>query len=467
MPHDSFVPDAATLYAWIEQVFAQGTRRPGYPADQWAEQFCLDQFRAFGLEHARLDPVQVPYWESRAATLHVEADGETMDLECMALPFSEPGEVAGELVPFDMAGEERRGKLALCDVQLTRLPPTFPVARRLKNAQLLDGAPDAARQADFCYDPRDTFTGAEQVLPFSPALQEVMEPAIAAGAIGFVGVLRGYPGGGRDYYVPYDGIERPIPGIWITEHDGDRLRALLKRGAVQARLTVDAERTHRTCHNVIAELPGADDEWVVIGTHHDGPWSSAVEDGSGIALVLAQAAYWAQVPAAERPHRLVFLITAGHMAAAAGTHGFIERYRADLERIVLEVHLEHAANEVVERDGTLVATGESEARWWFTSRAPDLEAAVWQAMEAEGLDRSLLIEPEALGERPTTDGGPFHQAGVPLVNYLTAPFYLFDSMDTMDKIHRDSLVPVTRAAIRIIESTRGVSAAAMRAAIIG
>jgi len=36
-------------------------------------------------------------------------------------------------------------------------------------------------------------------------------------------------------------------------------------------------------------------------------------------------------------------------------------------------------------------------------------------------------------------------------------------MDTLDKIHRPSLAPVTRAAIRIVESTAGVSAAAMRA----
>ncbi len=67
------------------------------------------------------------------------------------------------------------------------------------------------------------------------------------------------------------------------------------------------------------------------------------------------------------------------------------------------------------------------------------------------------------GPKPTTDGADFYLAGVPLVNYLTAPFYLFDAMDTLDKVHRPSLVPVTRAAIRVVESTMGVSAAAMRA----
>ena len=129
---------------------------------------------------------------------------------------------------------------------------------------------------------------------------------------------------------------------------------------------------------------------------------------------------------------------------------------------MLEVHLEHTANEFAEVDGRLEPTGHPEARWWFTSRIPRLEASVRAAIESEELGRSLLMPPTAFGPRPTTDGSEFYVAGVPIVNYLTAPFYLFDSCDTMDKIHRPSLVPVTRAAIRIIESTAGVSAAEMR-----
>jgi hypothetical protein len=202
----------------------------------------------------------------------------------------------------------------------------------------------------------------------------------------------------------------------------------------------------------------------VIGSHHDGPWASAVEDGSGIALVLAQAAYWSKVPREQRPHRLVFLLNAGHMAGGAGTKAFIAAHREALAQVVLEIHLEHAATEVVAgADGALVTTGLPEARWWFTTRLARLERAVREAIEAEGLERSLMLKPDVFGPHPTTDGGFFHLEGVPLVNYLTAPFYLFDAMDTLDKIHRPSLVPVTRATIRLIESTAGVSAAAMRA----
>jgi hypothetical protein len=237
---------------------------------------------------------------------------------------------------------------------------------------------------------------------------------------------------------------------------------MIAKEPTRVRLDVEAQRETITTYNIVGELPGADDDTVIIGSHHDGPWASAVEDGSGIALVLAQAAYWARVPQAERPHRLLFLLNAGHMAGGAGTRAFIAAHRAELSRVVLELHLEHTANECAEQDGVVRPTGEPEARWWFTTRGARLESAVRAAIESERLTRSIILPPDAFGAHPTTDGGFFHLEGVPLVNFLTAPFYLFDAMDTLDKIHRPSLVPVTRAAIRIVESTAGVSAKAMR-----
>jgi hypothetical protein len=293
----------------------------------------------------------------------------------------------------------------------------------------------------------------------------VMEPDMKAGAAGFIGTLSGYPGDSCDYYVPYDALERPIPGVWVRGSDGARLREWLEEGGVLVRLVVDSERRSITTHNVVGELPGADDEIVIIGSHHDGPWSSAVEDASGVALVLSQAQYWSQVPREDRPHRLVFLLNSGHMAGGAGAKAFIQAHRAKLERTVLELHLEHTANEFEESGDGLRPTGQPESRWWFTSRNSELEAAVRTAIESEDIRRSLILPPTAFGDRPTTDGGDFHLAGVPVVNYLAAPFYLFDSCDTLDKIHRASLVPVTRAAIRLVEWTAGRTAASVRAGV--
>lgn len=448
MPTDELIHSEQQIYGWIQEVFDKGVRRPGHPADRWAEEHCLERFRALGLENVRHEPVELPYWEPRSASLRVTADGKAQEVPCSALPHSTPeAEVEAPLVAFDAGLPERvKGAIALYDVPLLRM----------RHAML-------AGLASWVYDPGATFAETTQVLPFGREIQGVTEPAMAAGAAGFVGVLSGYPGDSKDYYVPYDAVARPLPGVWISGSDGARLRDALAGGPVTAKLSVDSARETITTYNVVGELPGADEETVIIGSNHDGPWASAVEDGSGIALVLAQAEYWSRLPREERPHRLVFLLNSGHMAGAAGCRAFVEGHGDGLARTVLEVHLEHAANEFAEVDGKLQPTGHPEARWWFTSRIPHLESAVRAAIEAEELGRSLLMPPTAFGPRPTTDGSEFYVAGVPIVNYLTAPFYLFDSCDTMDKIHRPSLVPVTRAAVRIIESTAGVSAAEMRA----
>ena len=47
----------------------------------------------------------------------------------------------------------------------------------------------------------------------SPADQS---PSIDAGATAFVGSLQGYPGDSFEYYVPYDAIDREIPGVWVA-----------------------------------------------------------------------------------------------------------------------------------------------------------------------------------------------------------------------------------------------------------
>jgi hypothetical protein len=205
---------------------------------------------------------------------------------------------------------------------------------------------------------------------------------------------------------------------------------------------------------VIAELPGEGDDWVIIGSHHDAPWASAVEDASGVALVLAQAAYWSAVPRKERPHNLMFVLHAGHMCASVGGRAFVETHATLLERTVLEVHLEHVAKELT--------TDQPEPRWWFTSTIPALEAAVDSAIKKHDLRRSLVLRPNTFAPNPPTDGSVFDKAGVPLVSYLSAPVYLFDSVDTVDKIHVPSLEPITGAVIDIIKFTSGQTATSMR-----
>lgn len=446
-PFGAPVPAAPEMLGWIDRICERGIRRPGYPADDWATEWAAERFRQLGLRDVHLEPVSLARWEPLQWALRLwrtDAPGDVLDPRCFPLPHSavSPGGIEARVARMD---QDVRDAIAVRTVTLSRLPQT--VAR------------DLAMRA---YDPDGEFSSLVQTLPFGREIQQVMEPALEAGAAGFVGVFDA-PWESCDYYVPYDAVERPIPGVWIGRSDGERVAALFEGGPVIGRLMVDSVRETVVTHNVVGTLPGRSEEWVIIGSHHDGPWASAVEDASGIALVLAQARYWVRVPPSERPHNLLFLLTSGHMHHGAGTAAFIAQNRTLLERVVLEVHLEHPARECRGEGGRLLATDAPEVRWWFTSRKERLIDAVEDALREEDLRRSLIMPPDVFGPSPTTDGGFFHLAGVPLVNFLTAPMYLFDAQDTLDKIHVPSLVPVTRAAIRIIASTRGTTAAQMRA----
>jgi hypothetical protein len=452
------------MFKWIEEVVTQGIRRPGYPADRWTEKFIFDKFKDLGLQALRFEPVESSFWKDSHARLAVIAHQTTVEIECFPVPLSEPTVIEGPLAMWDPTDPAAvSGKVAVYELRFGSLPDEFPVLARRGATSATSPSPKALIEAGWAFDPDRTFVEGRHRLPFATELQDTMEPAIAAGAIGFVGVLRGYPSGGCEYYVPYDGTPRPIPGVYVSERDGDRLLELLEDDTAQASIDVVAERGTTTSRNVVGELPGVDDDWVIIGTHHDAPWASAVEDGTGIALLLAQAAAWASVSQNDRPHRLIFLTTAAHMSAAAGTRSFIERHRPMMDRTVLEVHLEHAAlDSPPDRQALDATTTRVTPRWWFTTEIPMLEQVVWDAIVAHRLDRSLILTPDALAPFPTTDGGLFHLAGVPLVNYLTAPWYLFDPADTLDKVDQDTLSKVSRATYDIVRSTANVSAKQMR-----
>lgn len=459
------LPPTSEMLGWIDEVVAQGIRRPGYPADRWAEEFIFDKFEQLGLQSVRFESVEAALWKDSHAQLTVVARQRTTEFECFPVPMSEPTGVEGPIVHWDSTDPAAvAGKVALYELRFGSLPDEFPVFSRRPAAKRPSTSPDALVASGWAFDPDQTFADGRHRVPFATELQDTMEPAIAAGAIGFIGVLRGYPSGGCEYYVPYDGRPRPIPGVYVSERAGDRLLELLENDAARATIEVVAERGSTTTRNVVGELPGTDDEWVIVGTHHDAPWASAVEDGTGIAMVLAQATAWAAVPQRDRPHRLIFLATGAHMSAAAGTRAFIERHRQMLDRTVLEVHLEHAALDSPPEGLPLdVASTRVTPRWWFTTENPVLEQIVWDAIVEHHLDRSLVLTPDALAPFPTTDGGPFHLEGVPLVNYLAAPWYLFDPADTVDKVDHTSLLKVSRAAFDIVRATANVSAARMRA----
>lgn len=452
--HDELLTDTDTMMGWIAEIFAQGIRRPGYPADDWVEVWASEHFSAFGLENVRLDPIDVKRWEPLNCSLAVWRDGspgQSISLPCFPVPFSAHTAGLEAEIALSTGDDDLTGRIAIVENRFLALPQSI-----------------LAGFARWVYDPDGEVPTHTQVLPFGNAFTNVMGGVIDRGAAGFVGILRGLPWDTDRYYVPYNAHERPIPGIWLSARNGDRLLDFLAEGPARARLVLERTLTPATSHNVIGTLRGASDDWIIIGSHHDGPWASAVEDATGIALVLAQARYWASVPERDRPHNMMFLLNGGHMSGGAGLVHFVETNSDFIANdVVVEIHLEHAAREARGENGQLVATDKPEFRWWFTSWIPALEDAVADAICSEQLGRSLIMPPEGFppgSANPPTDAAFFHPS-TPIVSFLTAPMYLFDEADTIDKVHEESLEPLTRATIRIVNAMRGQTAAGLRGGI--
>lgn len=441
------------MMAWIGEIFAQGIRRPGYAADEWATAWARDRFVDAGLEDVRLEPISVERWEPTGWSLevwHEATPADVLAIPAYPIPFTAPTAGTEGPLRFTDGPQPLAGGLAVYESALLALPQS--VVRDLWGR--------------WVHAPDEDFDALTQIVPFDLGFREAFARSHEAGALGFVGILD-FPWETDRYYFPYDAVIQPIPGVWVSAANGATLRAFARAAPSRGRLVLARDLRTVRSHNVVGTLRGASDEWIVIGSHHDGPWASAVEDGSGIALVLAQARYWARVPEWERPHNLLFLLNGGHMSGGAGLIDFTTTHRDFVTHdVVVELHLEHTAREMRGEKGVLVPTGKPEIRWWFTSPIPALEANVVAAICAEHLGRSVMMPVEGFppgSANPPTDGAFFHPYA-PVVHFLTAPMYLFAEADTLDKVDVESLEPVSRAAIRLVHGTRGQTAAGLRAA---
>jgi carboxypeptidase Q len=128
----------------------------------------------------------------------------------------------------------------------------------------------------------------------------------------------------------------PLPILSIAREDTLLLRRLLARGPV--RLAVDVtnslDRSPSRERNVVADLPGANpDEIVLVGAHLDS-WDMAQgadDDGSGVAAVLEAA----RILKAQglRPRRtLRFAFFTGEEEALLGSRAYVEAHGAELDR---------------------------------------------------------------------------------------------------------------------------------------
>ncbi|WP_458187438.1 M28 family peptidase [Haladaptatus sp. NG-WS-4] len=247
-------------YPWtfLTKLTELENRMGGHPGERRAAELAVEGFERAGARNAHTESFEMNCW-SRGTTELVVTDPVERSFEAIALPYSPPGDVRGELVdvghgmPDEIDERDVAGKIAVAST-------TTPSGSRFIH-----------RMEKFGY-------------------------AAAAGAEGFVfhnhvpGQLP--PTGSLTF-----GDETAILGIGVSNETGAWLTEYADRGAT-ARLAVDAETTPGTSHNAIAELGPDTDEEIVVVAHHDAHdiAEGALDNGCGITVVVAAAHLLAEMP---------------------------------------------------------------------------------------------------------------------------------------------------------------------------
>jgi len=416
----------AEMMEWVKRQAAMGPRRPGSPAGHRNENFLFGKLKEFGLESVRKEPIPITYWAAEEYSLEVGEAGNLEPLHCFYIPYTrftpEPALQAPLLYvdPKSLSVPDCKGSIVVTEITF----PPFDTELLMKFGM-------------GHYDPDNNIADSKHPATWVRMGWHIYQQAAKKKAAGFIGILANQPGDNCEMYAPYgfkekDIMDKPIPGFWVNRENGAKLKQLAKSGKGQAKAVLRGTCKPGLMHNIVGEIPGQQEETIILSSHHDSPFESPVEDGSGVATVLGIAKHLASTRNLNR--RVIVVLTAGHFYGSLGTRKFIQEHQHDIvPQTVLEISLEHMCSEAVEdAEGRLIPSGLPEVAGIFVPFSKQVVNIVMENIKQQRLDRSIALPPEGpFGSYPPTDGGDWFEAGVPVINHISDPVYLLTSDDAL------------------------------------
>ncbi len=127
-----------------------------------------------------------------------------------------------------------------------------------------------------------------------------------------------------------------IPGVNINAKSAI---ALVAAGSEQAKIVLEQDEWMGQSHNVIAELPGETDEWIVLTAHYDTTSLStgAYDNMSGCIGLLGIAEAFVQKP---RRYGLRFVFCGSEERGLLGSKAYCAAHEGELAKVVLNVNLD-------------------------------------------------------------------------------------------------------------------------------
>ncbi len=245
--------------------------------------------------------------------------------------------------------------------------------------------------------------------------------AVEAGAVGFliVGPLVDSPVAGSSGR----GEEPGIPAMGISQNTATMFKRT-SSGRPSARMIIEADEAPAHASNLMFDMPGQTDEWVVLSAHIDGHdlAESAIDNASGLAVILAVARNLApQIANAKRGLRLA-MFNVEEWALTGSAHYVASLPANERDAIILNVNVDS-----VGLGTTLTA---------LTSGFSNVEPFLLRQAEQAGVPLDTF--------RPlqmNSDHGNFAEAGIPAFRLVAgfndpsaATRFVLTTQDTRDKV---------------------------------
>lgn len=416
-----FIP-ASRLATWGKEVDDIGLRATGSPQTEMYLRMMVRRLRKAGLSDVRLEPVPMERW--LATSWSITVNGRKLP-STFYMPYTQQTPVDGLTAEMVL--------VTAADVAAGKIPD---VAGKIAVFEVTYGSTPIAGYALLSYPGAfympDGPRGGSLSRPYGNNGAQMIEALTEAGAAGLIGIWPDLPGKWARQYTPYDGVFRPIPGLWVDSVEGPGLQDLAGNGAT-ATITLQATTRRVLTHNVVGFIPGRSKELTVLHTHTDG--TNGMEENGQIGII-ATAQYLARLPKQALQRSVMVMLSTGHFAGGVGIKHFLDVHAHDLvPRMTSIITLEHLGTTEWQPNeaGVIRPTGRTELGSTFAPNAPALVKASIAAEKRVGIP-STVIPPyikNMMPEAPKhTTGWPGEGVywwlfgGIPTSNYITGPYGL-------------------------------------------
>ena len=245
------------------------------------------------------------------------------------------------------------------------------------------------------------------------------------------------------------GFNSERPTFTMGTEDTAALREALEKNPVKVHVELETEsRSGLRDASVWGVLPGTTDEDIIVMAHHDAYFDGALDNASGMSVMLGLAEFFAKIPREQRRRTLKFVTTSGHHAGSFGTQWMHDNRSTFLAKTALVINCEHVSvtQAYFDRSGPFLHNSDNiDARRWWVNGSDKLAATALAAWKTFGVTVYDTMDSNASGDMGAID------RDVPTMQLIESAVYYHTDHDTPQIVPAAGLEAVARGYAKIID----------------